>query len=90
MPSTLDETDAMNGQTLCDTGSDDEIISTYDRMLGEAPNDSALLYLRGRLCATRNQAVFRYHQCSMPPLCLNLEESEKSAHEPARIVYYMS
>jgi tetratricopeptide (TPR) repeat protein len=41
-------------QSLCDTGVDDKIVATYDKMLAESPENSELLYLRGRLCAKRS------------------------------------
>lgn len=66
-------------QTLCDTGSDDEIVSMYDRMLSKAPDDSKLLYLRGRLCATRSRSAEYFHRA--------LKADPKNPYPPFAIAY---
>jgi len=66
-------------QTLCDTGSDDEIVSTYDRMLSKAPGDSKLLYLRGRLCSGRSRSAEYFHRA--------LKADPKNPYPPFAIAY---
>ena len=66
-------------QTLCDTGGDDEIISMYDRMLSKAPDDSKLLYLRGRLCVTRSQSAEYFNRA--------MEADPKNSYPPFAIAY---
>ena len=43
-------------QGFCDTGDDEKVIAEYDKMLAAEPNDSAMLYLRGRLCMGRSES----------------------------------
>ncbi|MCP4378734.1 MAG: hypothetical protein GY794_21475 [bacterium] len=68
-----------NYQAFCNNKNNDEMVSKYDQMLAKAPNDSTLLYLRGRLCATRKQSFDYFNRA--------IKADSKNPYPPSAIAY---
>ena len=66
-------------QSLCDTGADDKLVARYDKMLAEAPENSELLYLRGRLCAKRSGSEKYFNRA--------MKADPKNPYPPFAIAY---